>query len=324
MDWLFVVFGLVLLVAGGEGLVRGASGIALAARLSPAVVGLTIVAAGTSMPELVVSLQSAAVGKVGIAFGNVVGSNIFNIAAILGLAAMVKPLRVTGTTLRLEWPVMMVAALLLLLLGRDGTMDRLEGGCLLALMVAFTSFAVWSGRRSEQPVLDAARDEAGDEMVTASFGATGSRAFVYNMLAIVGGAALLAGGSTLLVHGAVDIASSLGVSETVIGLTIVAAGTSTPELVTSLVASRRGRDDIAIANVVGSNIFNVLGILSVTALVLPMEVPDVIMSRDIWWMLGASALLYPFMRTGMRVSRIEGAVLFAGFLAYITLLVVSV
>ena len=160
-------------------------------------------------------------------------------------------------------------------------------------------------------------------MVTASFGATGRRALSYNLLAIVLGVALLAGGSTLLVNGAVGIAGSLGVSETVIGLTIVAAGTSTPELVTSIVASRRGRDDIAIANVVGSNIFNVLGILSITALVQPLAVPDVIMDRDVWWMLGASALLFPLMWTGMRINRFEGALLLGGFATYMMLLVVG-
>lgn len=320
MDWLFVVLGLVLLVAGGEGLVRGASGVALAARLSPAVVGLTIVAAGTSMPELVVSLQSAVSGNVGIAFGNVVGSNIFNIAAILGIAALVRPLRVLGNTVRLEWPIMMLAALQLFLLARDGMVDRVEGGFLLAALVAFTAYAVWLGRNASTPV----ETEGFEEMVTASLGATGRRALTFNLLAIVGGVALLAGGSTLLVRGAVGIASALGVSETVIGLTIVAAGTSTPELVTSLVALKRGRDDIAIANVVGSNIFNVLGILSITALVHPMEVPDVIMTRDIWWMLGASLLLFPLMRTGMRVNRLEGALLFSGFVTYIALLIYSV
>ena len=317
MDWMFVILGLVLLVAGGEGLVRGASGIALAARLSPAVVGLTIVAAGTSMPELVVSIQSAVKGNVGIAIGNVVGSNIFNIGAILGLAAVVSPLRVMGNTVRMEWPVMMLAALQLFLLARDGVVDRVEGGFLLAAMVAFTAYAVWLGRNAST----AAEAEGFDEMVTASFGASGGKALTYNLLAIVVGVGLLAGGSTLLVQGAVGIASALGVSETVIGLTIVAAGTSTPELVTSLVASKRGRDDIAIANVVGSNIFNVLGILGVTALVRPLDVPEVIMSRDVWWMLGASALLLPLMWTGMRVNRLEGGALLAGFLTYLALLI---
>ena len=319
MDWLSVVLGLALLVAGGEGLVRGASGVALAAKLSPAVIGLTIVAAGTSMPELVVAVQSALGGNVGIAFGNVVGSNIFNIGAILGLAALVRPLRVMGNTVRLEWPIMMLAALQLYLLARDGIVDRVEGAFLLAAMVTFVAYAVWLGRHSSTP----AETEGFEEMVTASLGATGARALTFYLLAIAGGVALLAGGSTLLVRGAVGIASALGVSETVIGLTIVAAGTSTPELVTSLVASRRGRDDIAIANVVGSNIFNVLGILSITSLIQPLNVPDAILTRDIWWMLAASVLLFPLMRSGMRVNRLEGAALLGGFVTYIALLIVA-
>ena len=317
MDWVFVVFGLVLLVGGGDGLVRGASGIALAARLSPAVVGLTIVAAGTSMPELVVSVQSALSGSVGLAFGNVVGSNIFNIGAILGLAALVSPMRVMGNTVRLEWPVMMLAALQLYLLARDGLVDRVEGGFLLTAMIAFVAYAVWLGRHSSTPQ----EKEDFEEVVTASFGSTGSRALVYNILAVVVGVALLAGGSTLLVSGATGIASSLGVSDTVIGLTIVAAGTSTPELVTSLVAAWRGRDDIAIANVVGSNIFNILGILSITALVLPLQVPSVILTRDVWWMLGFSLLMFPLMWTGMKINRLEAGTLFTCFLAYMGVLV---
>ncbi len=319
MDWLLVVLGFGLLIAGGEALVRGASGLALAAKISPAVVGLTIVAAGTSMPELVVSIQSAVNGNVGIAIGNVVGSNIFNIGAILALAALVSPLRVMGNTVRLEWPVMMLAAIQFFLLARDGLIDRVEGGFLLTAMVAFTAYAVWVGRNASTP----AEVEGFEEMVTASFGANGGRALAYNLLAILLGVGLLAGGSTLLVEGAVGIATALGVSDTVIGLTIVAAGTSTPELVTSLVASKRGRDDIAIANVVGSNIFNVLGIVGATALLHPLDVPAVIIARDVWWMLGASALLLPLMWTGMRVSRLEGALLLGGFATYLALLVRS-
>lgn len=317
MDWLMLAVGFGLLVAGGEALVRGASGLALMARLPPAVVGLTIVAAGTSMPELVVSVQSAVNGNVGIAVGNVVGSNTFNIGAILGLAALVRPLRVTGNTVRMEWPVLMLAARQLFLLARDGSLDRVEGAALLAAMAGFTAYAVWIGRNATT----ANEADGFGELVTASFGTTGARALTANMLAVVVGVALLAGGSTLLVGGAVGIATLLGVSETVIGLTIVAAGTSTPELVTSLVASRRGRDDIAIANVVGSNIFNVLGILGVTALVHPLAVPEVILGRDIWWMLGASVLLLPLMWTGLRVNRAEGAALLAGYFGYIAALV---
>ncbi len=317
IDWLLVLVGLVLLVGGGEALVRGASGIAVLARVTPAVVGLTIVAAGTSMPEFVVSLQAALEGSPGLAVGNVVGSNIFNIAAILGLAALLRPLRIQGNTVRLEWPVMMLAACQLHLLGRDALVDRLEGAFLLGAMVAFTAYAVWLGRRAtaEAEPVDVA------QVATASFGRTGNAAWMFNLGAALLGICVLAAGSTALVRGAVGVASTLGVSDTVIGLTIVAAGTSTPELVTSLVATRRGQDEIAVANIVGSNVFNVLGILGATSLITPLPVPTEIIERDNWWMLGASLLLFPLMRTGMRINRVEAAVLLGGYIVYLGLLI---
>lgn len=316
LDWLLVVAGLALLVAGGEALVRGASGIALLAKVTPAVVGLTVVAAGTSMPELVVSLQSAIEASPGIAVGNVVGSNIFNIAAILGLTAVIRPLRIQGNTVRLEWPVMMLAAFQFHLLARDASIDRLEGGFLLTALGAFVAYAVWLGRKSATP----AEKEGFEKLATASFGKTGNKAVAFNIVAVILGVGLLAAGSTALVRGAVGVASALGVSDAVIGLTVVAAGTSTPELITSIVAAWRGRDDIAVANVVGSCIFNVLGIAGTTALIHPLPVPAEILARDNWWMLGASLLLFPLMKTGMRVNRVEGGVLFLGFLGYMALL----
>lgn len=317
VDAAWVVLGLLLLVGGGEALVRGASGVALLAKVTPAVVGLTIVAAGTSMPELVVSTQAALRGSPGMAAGNVVGSNLFNIGAILGLSALVRPLTIQGNTVRLEWPVMMLAAVQFHLLSRDGLIDRVEGGALLAAMVVFTAYAVWVGKRQTSEV----EQEEFAQVATASFGRSGGLALGFNLVAIVAGVGLLAGGSTALVHGAVAIAKTLGVSDAVVGLTIVAAGTSTPELVTSLMAVRRGQDDIAVGNVVGSNIFNVLGIAGTTALIVPLPVPAEIIARDNIWVMGASLLLLPLMRSRMRVDRWEGALLLAGFLVYMTLLV---
>ncbi len=316
IDLALIVIGLTLLIAGGEALVRGASGIALRANVSPAVIGLTIVAAGTSMPELVVSLQSALQGRPGIAIGNVVGSNIFNIAAILGLTALMRPLQIRGNTVRLEWPVMMLAALQFLLLTRDGRCDRFEGGFLLATMLAFFAYVVWLARNGATPV---ERDGL-VEVVTRPVGPVGGASPLFDLAATLVGVGLLAAGSTLLVHGAVGVATALGVSETVIGLTIVAAGTSTPELVTSLVAAWRGRDDIAVGNVIGSNIFNILGIVGVTALVHPVEIPREVLARDVWWMIGASLLLFPLMKSGMRINRLEGALLFMGFILYMAVL----
>lgn len=319
IDWLLVIAGLLLLVGGGEGLVRGASGIALLARVTPAVVGLTIVAAGTSMPELVVSVQAALAGNPGMAMGNVVGSNLFNIGAILGLTALILPLRIQGNTVRLEWPVMMLAAFQLHLLARDSTIDRLEGGFLLTALVVFFAYATWVGRKNATEV---ERQEF-EEVTTASFGRTGTAALLLNIAAVLVGAGLLAGGSTLLVKGAVGLASALGISDTIIGLTIVAAGTSAPELVTSLVAAKRGKDDIAVTNIVGSNIFNVLGIIGTSSLILPLHVPPEIIARDDWWMIGASLLLFPLMVTGMRVRRAEGAILLVGYLVYMAILIDS-
>jgi cation:H+ antiporter len=317
MDWALIIGGLALLFGGGEALVRGASGIALLARVTPPVVGLTIVAAGTSMPELVVSTQAALEGSPGLAIGNVVGSNIFNICVILGLAALLRPLRILGNTVRLEWPVMMLAAFQLHLLARDSIVDRLEGGFLLTAMVAFMAYAVWLGRKNVTPI----EQQEFEHITTASFGRTGKAAVSLNVAAVAAGVGLLAVGSTAMVHGAVGVATSLGISDTVVGLTIVAAGTSTPELVTSLVAARRGQDDIAVGNVVGSNIFNALGIVGTTALIHPLPVPAEIIARDNWWMLGASALLLPLMKSRMSINRAEGIVLLAAFATYMTLVI---
>lgn len=315
MDWLLIAVGLLGLVGGGEALVRGASGIALLARVTPAVVGLTVVAAGTSMPELVVSLQAAILGNPGLAVGNVVGSNIFNIGVIVGLTAMVQPLAVRSETVRMELPVMILSAFVLVLFASDGRISRIEATSLLTAMVVFTAYVVRLARRTA-----AAETQEAEPLVTASFGRHGGAALALNLGAVLIGVVLLALGSTALVHGAVGVATGLGISETVIGLTIVAAGTSTPELVTSLVAARRGRDDIAVGNVVGSNIYNALGIAGATAAIHPLTVPAEIVERDGWWMMGASLLMLPFMRSGMRLSRVEGAVLVAAFGVYLALL----
>lgn len=315
VSWLYVGTGILLLLVGGEALVRGASGVALLGRMSTTVVGLTIVAAGTSMPEMVVSVQSALLERPGLAIGNVVGSNIFNIGVILGLTALIRPLSIKGSSVRLEWPVMMLSAMQIHLLARDGGLDRFEGAFLLAAMVGFTAYIVFASRAEREHALP-----QDDEMETASFGRTGAAAWSVNLLAVAVGVGLLAIGSSLLVRGAVDVALAFGVSESVVGLTIVAAGTSTPELVTSLVASWRGKDDIAVANVVGSNIFNVLGILGTTALIHPLTTPPEILSRDNFWMLGFSAFLLPLMASGRRIARAEGAALLAAFGLYLSVL----
>jgi len=311
--------GLLLLLAGGEGLVRGASGVALVARLSPTIVGLTIVAAGTSMPELVVSVRSALAGSPGLAIGNVVGSNIFNIAAILGVAACVHPLRAPSATVRNETPIMVAAALALTVCVFDRRVSSLEGAALLSAMMLFLGIAVWREKtRGIAPEVATATD-----LTTADFGRTGSVGATLNVGAMILGVGLLALGSHLLVLGAKAIALRAGISEAVIGLTIVAAGTSMPELVTSLVAALRGRDDLAVANVLGSNIFNVFGIAGLTAVIHPLPVPEEIVTRDVYWMCGLSLVLVPIMWTGKQVSRAEGAFLLLVFLVYMGVLLAS-
>ncbi|MGD8863474.1 MAG: calcium/sodium antiporter [Myxococcales bacterium] len=314
-------FGLILvgifgLAGGGQLLVRGGTGIGRLAKLTPTVIGLTIVSAGTSMPELVVSLRAALAGSAELSMGNVVGSNIFNIAAILGLSAMVAPLRLEGRAVRFEWPVMFLSAWQLHLLSRDGTLDRLEGGFLFACLIAFLAYIVIVARRAAS-----AAEHADYAQATAPTPLSGgARAWIVSLASVAAGMALLAVGAELLVHGAIDVATRMNVPQALIGLTVVAAGTSLPELAASLVAAYRGQDDIAVANVLGSNIFNVLGIAGLTAVVSPLPVPEALLQRDNLWMLGLSLLLFPIMRSGLRVGRREGLLLFAAFVAYMAVL----
>jgi cation:H+ antiporter len=309
-----VVLGLALLVAGGEALVRGAVSLAKLLRVSTAVIGLTIVAAGTSMPEMAVSLLAALTGKSDLAVGNIVGSNIFNIAAILGVSALVVPLVVHLTAVRREWPAMAVVSLLLPLLALDGVISRVEGALLVLGLTAFTAYLVRLARR--EGAAEAAQFTSSVDRWTLR----GRRLLVDGGVVLLG-LVLLVAGARALVLGAVQLAEAAGVSERVIGLTIVAAGTSMPELAASLVAAWRKETDIALANVIGSNIFNIAGILGVVSIVTPQQVSPAMMASDIWWMLGIALVLFPIMRTGMRIGRVEGALLLLVYGVYVVLLV---
>ena len=319
-----VVVGLVLLAGGGEALVRSATTIAEIAGVSPAVIGLTVVAIGTSLPELAVSLFAALRGEPDLAVANVVGSNIFNIAATLGLTALILPLPVHGSAVRLEWPVMFAASLVCLLISRGGTIDRVEGGVLLVTLVIFIAYTVHIARRD----VGAAEARQHAEQVRArdidspEFPRGGRRMLVTLFVLAVGIVALVAGGR-LLVDGAVALARIVGLSERVIGLTIVAGGTGAPELATSLVAAFRKRTDVAVANMIGSNIFNILGILGVTALMAPVPVAPALVRSDMWWMIGTSLLLLPLMRSGARLARAEGALLLGTYGVYLVVLLRS-
>jgi cation:H+ antiporter len=312
-----IVLGLVLLAGGGEGLVRGATTLARLAGVTPAVIGLTVVAMGTSLPELVVSVLASVEGRPDIAVGNVVGSNLFNVGAVLGVAALVAPLVVHGSAVRLEWPVMFVVSWLGLLLMRDGVVDRLEGGFFLTALVVFTAYTVRVGRVA---VVDEEAAEFSAEIETRTLRGR-AREFGVAAALVLGGMGLLVVGGQVLVNGAVVLARLAGWSERVIGLTIVAGGTSAPELAASVVAAVRGRTDVALANVIGSNIFNILGILGTGALILPLQVAPGIVGSDAWWMIGAAGMLLPVMLTGRRISRPEGAVLLAGYCVYLGFLI---
>lgn len=309
MDIIFILAGLAALLVGGDLLVRGAIALAERFGLSPMVIGLTVVGFGTSSPELVTSLQAALVGSPGIAIGNVVGSNIGNILLILGLSALIAPMVVAPEVLKRDGTVLTLASLLCLfaVLGRQ--IGPLTGAALFAALVAYLTGTIWYERRRTTPAAGMYALEA--EIVTVP-----AMSALRSALLVLAGLGLTLLGAKLLVSGAISLATSIGMSEAVIGLTIVAIGTSMPELATSVIAARKGHGDVALGNVIGSNIFNILGILGITAIVLPLQVPQSIAQLDIWVMLAAAAALLVFARTGWRIGRREGAVLVLAFAAY--------
>jgi len=314
-----IILGVVLLVVGGEVLLRGAVGLATLLRLTPAVIGLTVVAAGTSVPELAVSGIAAYQGKADIAVANVVGSNIFNITIIVGLCALIRPIVITGNTIRLEYPVLALVTFLCLVMARDGIITRLDASLFLAVYVGFTAYLINVVRR-QMSAAEAQELKAEVKELTPTSEPT--RGWVCVAL-VSGGVALLAGGAQATVSGAVEVARVLGWSERVIGLTIVSAGTGLPEVVASLVSSVRGRSDIALGNVIGSNLFNILAVLGLSAMVSPLPVQQTLITSDCWWMLGITLLLFPLMFTGRRVKRWEGGLLMAVYCVYLGLLLIG-
>jgi cation:H+ antiporter len=307
---LLVVLSLVLLYFGAEWLVKGAASSALRLGLTPLVVGLTVVAYGTSAPEMLVSVKAALSGQGAIAIGNVVGSNIFNIAVILGLAAVVSPLRVEWQLLRIDAPVMLGTTLLFVWCFRDGVISRGEALVFVLGAATYTAANVWMARRQTAAAVE---QEFADSVPVPS------RHWGIDAGLIFGGLAVLVVGSRLLVDNAVVLARSFGVSEAVIGLTIVAAGTSMPELATSVVAALKKQADIALGNVIGSSTFNVLAILGVAGLVTPVEGAGI--SRvDLGMMVAVSALLWPMLWTGRCVNRWEGALFLVGYGGYLVYL----
>jgi cation:H+ antiporter len=312
---LYLLGGLAVLTAGAEALVRGASRLALLAGVSPLVVGLTVVAMGTSTPELVVSVKAGLAGNPDIAVGNVVGSNIFNVLFILGVSALIAPLVVARQIVRLEVPIMIGASLLWGALALDRRVGFGDGAFMAALLVAYT---VWTIRRSRREV--AARREEAGRVEPPTVGAV-----LVGLALVAGGLALLVLGARWFVDGSVALARSLGVSDLVIGLTIVAAGTSMPEVATSIVAAIRGERDIAIGNVVGSNIFNILGILGLSAMVTPggLNVANAIVDFDLPVMTAVAVACLPIFLSGYSIGRIEAVVFLGYYTAYAGFLVLK-
>ncbi|WP_035724476.1 calcium/sodium antiporter [Fodinicurvata fenggangensis] len=317
MTWLFIVAGLGLLLLGGEMLVRGAVASATRLGISPLLVGLTLVGFGTSTPELLTSINAALSGSPGIAVGNVVGSNIANILLILGLSALLSPLLVDPAALKRDGAMLLVVSLAACLLVPSGEVTAVMGGGMVATLMAYVVWCYLQESRSQDAGAHMHRHEA-----EAFVPVHASPLWRSLTMALIGLACTLAG-AKLLVSGAIELAAAAGLSETLIGLTIVAVGTSLPELVTSVMAALRRQSDVAFGNIVGSNLFNLLGILGVTALVEDISIPQKILDRDLWVMLGATLLLLVAAWSGCRLSRLEGGIFLGGYLVYIAVLVTA-
>jgi len=315
--WGLVAIGLILLFLGGEALVRGAVNLAARLGVSPLLIGLTIVAFGTSSPELVVSLQAGLKGQPDLAVGNVVGSNIANILLILGVSALIHPLRCRPIVVFRDGTLMVAASIILVVTGYWSPINRIEGILMLAGLIGVILYSYWSERQRNLPPETVAIPE------TADLAARPMRLWAGVGL-VVGGLAALVIGSSALVKGAVGLARAVGVSEAVIGLTLVAVGTSLPELATSAIAAFRRQADVAVGNVIGSNLFNILGILGLTAAVTPVPVHPQIVSFDLWVMLGCALVLLPFLVTGWRLSRIEGGIFLTVYGLYLLCLYLGV
>lgn len=308
VDLLRALGGLVVLTLGADLLVRGASGLAARLGVPPLVVGLTVVALGTSAPEIAVSVDAAIAGRPDVALGNVVGSNIFNILAILGLSAVVAPLVVRSELVKLDLPVMVVVSILPVVLALDGMISAGEGMLLLALLATYLVGLVWVSR-TKQPL-----EQPASEVSPAARTPT-SLALLF---LVAGGLGLLLMGADAFVEGASTLARAAGVSELVIGLTLIAAGTSLPELATSVLASIRGERDLAVGNVVGSNIFNVLAVLGAGAVAgSGIRVPPAVLRFDFAVMIAVALACLPVFRTGSAISRREGAVFIGYYLLYV-------
>ncbi len=301
--------GLIVLIAGGEFLVRGSVSIALRLKISPLVVGLTVVAFGTSAPELFISVQSALSGSPDIAMGNVIGSNICNLALVLGVTAFITPVPVQKDIIRIDWPVAMGSSLLMFALVQGNLISFWEGILFVTLLIGYTFFTILKSRKETKNL------QAQAEVLDVPSQPTAS--VWRDILLLVIGIAGLTLGSSWFVFGAKELAIALGVSERVVGITVVALGTSLPELATAIVAAMRKETDIAMGNLIGSNIFNILSILGFTSIIASIQVNDVIIRSDMIWMLLVTFMIFPMMITRRKISKVEGVILLAFYLYYI-------
>ena len=320
-DLLLFLGGIIALVLGAESLVRGASKLALSFGISPLVVGLTVVAFGTSAPETTVSVSAVLSGQTDIAVGNVVGSNIFNVLFILGLSALIVPLRVDAQVIRQEVPMMIAASALLLVFVLDQQVSFFESALLFTLLIAYTVFLIVQSRRQSALV----QAEYASEIKPAAEAAWDSKLPIQLALVLVG-LALLIFGSRLLVTAATGFARQLGISELVIGLTIVAAGTSLPEVAASVSAALKGERDIAVGNVIGSNLFNILGCVGAAGIASGfsgLAIGPSVVSFDIWVMLAVAFACLPIFVSGREIERWEGGLFLLYYVAYVAYLILA-
>jgi cation:H+ antiporter len=305
LDYLLLILGLAVLIFGGDLLVKGASGIALKLNMDPMVVGLTVVSLGTSAPELIVSIKSALNGNPDIAMGNVVGSNIANLGLVLAITAIMFPIAVNRKVLRIDWPVMVFFAALAFIFGLDNLITRFEGGVLLVTLVVYIYKLLQRGK---------SHLDNGDIEIDTD---TEKESMMKLILLLLGGMVALYLGSEWFLGGAMDIGRSFNLSESVIGVTIVAFGTSTPELAASAIAAYRKETDIALGNLLGSNIFNIGDVLGTTSIISPLVIDAKIMNIDILWMLGIAGILFPLMVFKKKLSLLSGIILFSLYCIFI-------
>lgn len=309
-DYLLLIIGLAVLILSGDFLVKGAVGISLKLNITPLIVGLTVVSFGTSAPELFASIKAANLGNPGIAIGNVVGSNIANLGLVLGITAMIFPVVVARKILKQDWTVMIYASLLFFALGWDGELNYIDGIVMIVSLLVYLGFLYFSNKKSNS------QDEGELEGAEAK-----SKSYSVLFLFLGAGFVGLYFGAEWFLKGAISIAEKNNIDDYIIGVTVVAFGTSVPELATSAIAAYRKQSDISIGNLIGSNIFNIFAVLGITSLIKPLPVPGEVLNNNIYWMLGVALIIFPMVYFNKKINRFNGFVLFGIYVAYIVILI---